>query len=387
MQMEKLRGTSLSATLVLVAALAVVYFSAQDFMAMREPAPGVDMVAPAPGFKKLKLSSYFEGVKNTPADCDIYIQEGPEPGGTVLLLGGTHSNEPAAQIAAVLILENARVQQGRLIVIPFTNPMNRSHNYAQDAHPQTYTIKRPDSKGRVFRFGARMTNPIYDWPNPDIYIHPASGQQLAGGERSNLNRCYPGKADGALTEKLAYGIVQLIKKEKADLSIDLHEASPEYPVVNAIVAHERAMELAAMVMMELEGMNVPMKLEPSPKRLRGLSHREWGDATGTLAILMETGNPSQGRLRGRTDEALVLTGRDKAYKKASALGQLYIPYEKDQPLDLRVARHVASVGIFMEMLEMVREGKGVVVVGLPSFEEMLEKKIGSFLAAPKQPGV
>ena len=386
MKIHEIKGTKFSAVLVLLAMAAVVFFSAAKFMAMRHPGPLVDMVKPAKGFKKSMLSNWFAGLKGTPADTEVYVQTGAEPGGTVLLLGGTHSNEPAAQLASVLILENARLEKGRLIVIPFANPMNRSHTYPQDAHPQTFAIKRPGDRERVFRFGSRMTNPVYDWPNPDIYIHPASGQQLAGSERGNLNRCYPGRPDGSLTERLAYGILQLIKKEKVDLAIDLHEASPEYPVVNAVVAHERAMELAAMVMMEFEGMGIPMKLEPSPKRLRGLSHREWGDASGTLAILMETANPSQGRLRGRTDEALILTGRDKAYMKAMQLGQLYIPYKGDQTIDLRVARHVTAVDLFVKMLGDAKEGREVVMEGIPSFKAILHNKVGSYLAAPGKPG-
>jgi hypothetical protein len=126
-----------------------------------------------------------------------------------------------------------------------------------------------------------------------------------------------------------------------------------------------------------------MRLEPSPKRLRGLSHMEWGDATDTLAILMETANPSQGRFRGKTDERLVLTGEDKAYEKAAALGHLYIPYKGSQPIELRVARHVTAVKTFMEMLEFVKPDKGVIVEGLPDFQEIMDRKIGAFLALAK----
>jgi hypothetical protein len=107
------------------------------------------------------------------------------------------------------------------------------------------------------------------------------------------------------------------------------------------------MMLAAMVTMDLEFEGIMMRLEPSPRNLRGLTHREWGDSTGTMPILMETGNPSQGRLRGKTDERLALTGEDKFYAKASELGNLFIPYEKDQPMDLRVARHTGSILNFL----------------------------------------
>ena len=46
--------------------------------------------------------------------------------------------------------------------------------------------------------------------------------------------------------------------------------------------------------MQLEGMSIG--LEPCPESRHGPTHRELGDCTDTLALLMETSNPSQGRL-------------------------------------------------------------------------------------------
>jgi hypothetical protein len=152
-------------------------------------------------------------------------------------------------------------------------------------------------------------------------------------------------------------------------------------VVDAMVAHEDAMELAAIVAMELEFEGVPIRLEPSPKNLRGLSHREWGDNADVLAILLETCNPSAGRFRGRTDEALILTGADKAYVKAAGLGRLYVPYESgDEPMAKRVGRHVTSVQLLADNLEYVREGKGVVIEGLPAFQELNDLGVGAYLS-------
>ena len=281
-------ATRLTATLMLLAALAVAAVSGKSYLAMRSPDTEIDRVVPSEGFEHKKLSDYFAGLKDTPADTDVYIQTGDKPGGTLLVLGGTHANEPAAFVAAVLMLENLKVTRGRVIMVPYANMMGRSHTFPQDAHPQTFSFETANGTRRSFRYGARTTNPVHEWPNPDIYIHPASGQTMAGVERSNLNRAHPGRADGGMTEQLAYGFMQLILEEQVDLAIDLHEASPEYPVVEAMVAHERAMELAAMVTMELEFEGIPMRLEPSPKNLRGLSHREWGDNADVLAILLET---------------------------------------------------------------------------------------------------
>ena len=370
-----------TATMMLIAVVSVAAIAAQSYLNMRSPAEGVDRVVPHEGFVHKQLSDYFAGIKGTPADTDVYIQEGPEAGGTVLILGGTHANEPAGFMAAVVILERAAVSRGRLIIVPYANMMGRSHTFPQDAHPQTFGFKTSAGNDRRFRYGARTTNTVHEWPNPDIYIHPASGQTMAGVERSNLNRAHPGLKDGGMTEQLAYGFMQLIKAENVDLAIDLHEASPEYPVVDAMVAHEDAMELAAIVAMELEFEGVPIRLEPSPKNLRGLSHREWGDNADVLAILLETCNPSAGRFRGRTDEALILTGADKAYVKAAGLGRLYVPYESgDEPMAKRVGRHVTSVQLLADNLEYVREGKGVVIEGLPAFQELNDLGVGAYLS-------
>ena len=378
--MEKQYGTPKTALALLVLTALVGVWVGISFISMWQDDP----IYPAAGFKKKMLSDYFAGIAGTAADTPVFIQAGPEKGGTVLVLGNTHGNEPAARMASVVLLENAKVKKGRLIILPTANPMNLTHNAPQDAHPQRLDIKLSSGKVRQFRMGSRTSNPIYEWPNPDTYIHPASGQQLAGSEKSNLNRCYPGLADGALTERLAYAIVQLIKKEKVDLAVDLHEASPEYPVVNAMVAHARAMDLAAMVAMELEGMGVGIRLEPSPKNLRGLSHREWGEATGTMAVLLETANPSHGRFRGKTDQRLAITGKDKAYAKAATLGRLYIDYKGDQPLEYRVGRHLTVLDLLFKNLGEVDEKKAVEIDGIPPLKQLMKNGVGAYLAQPGQ---
>ena len=376
----KLKGTPFTALLLLALALGLSALAAVQFRAMWAD----DLFVPAPGFEKHLLSEGFGGIKDTPADTPVYIQEGAESGGTVLILGGTHPTEPASMMTATLFLERAKVTKGRLIVIPQANIMGFTHNSPQEAHPRSISFAAADGSRRTFRFGSRLTNTVHEWPAPDIYIHPASGQQLPGKERGNLNRCYPGVPDGSLTERLAYALTELVRKEKADLSFDLHEASPEYPVVNAIVAHERSMELAAMAAMDLEGKGVPIRLEPSPKNLRGLTHREWGNYTETMPILMETGNPVQGRLRGKTDERLALTGVDKAYVKAFALGRLYIPYDGKQTMEYRVGRHAESILSFLDNLDILFEERGVRVEGVPGLAELEEKGVGFFLAPVKQ---
>ena len=357
----KVKGNALTALLLCGLAALVCWLTAQEFMSMWKP----DVWYPAQGFEKHMLSEWEPALAGTHGDTPVYIQKG----------------EPAGYMGAIMFLERAKVKKGRLFVMPCANMSAFTHNSPQDAAPQRFHIKQEGGKSRVFKFGSRATNPIDQWPEPDVYIHYPSGQKLDGGSRSNLNRSYPGTKNDGLTQLVGLAIVELLNKENVDLAFDLHEASPEYPVINATVAHEHSMELAAMVTMELEMMGIPMRLEPSPVNFRGLSHREWGDnCPNVIPILMEAGNPAQGRLRGHTNEALVLTGRDKAYEKAAKLGVLFIPYVDSQPLELRTARHVTAIAKYMELLGDVRPGKDVVVENIPTYEEMNEKGLGPWLA-------
>lgn len=360
----------------LVLAGFVILNSGFTFREMFRPEP----IVPGPGVTEVKhLSDYFPGLKGTAGDTEVYVLAGKEAGGTALVLGGTHPNEPAGFLAAVLLIENAVPSRGRLLVIPRANNSGFTHTDPQEGTPQKFTIKTPSGE-RWFRFGSRATNPVDQWPDPDIYIHAASGQRLSGSEVRNLNRAYPGRPDGNLTEKVAYGIVQLIKVEKVDLTIDLHEASPEYPVIHATVAHDRAMPMAAEVTMNLQVEGIEMGLEPSPVNFHGLSHRELGDYTDTLAILMESANPSQGRLRGHTDEALVVKGQDKEYVQAAKLGRLFVPFdEKGHPLEERVGRHTTAVAAYLEALGRYKPEADMAVEGIPKLPELMAEGVGAFL--------
>jgi len=368
-----LRGIALVAVSVAVALVAVPRFAS-----MHRP----DVIVPGPGVTaRTMLSAYHPALRGTAGDTDVFILQGAQQGGTALVLGGTHADEPAGYLAAVVLVERARVERGRLIVIPRANASGFTHNVPQEGHPQSFGIATPGGIRR-FTYGARATNPVHQWPDPQVYTL-ASGQMLSGTETRNLNRAYPGRPAGTLTEQIAYAITQAIAREDAVVAFDLHEASPEYPVVNTIVAHQRAMDLAALANVGLQSAGMDIGLEASPERLRGLSHREWGDNTRTLAILMETADPAQGRLRGRTDAALVVGGRDRFYEAASGAGRLAVPFDASGwPLDRRVARHLAGVSEFLRALGDVAPDRPIVVNDVPDYGAVTGRGLGAFLAAP-----
>ena len=204
---------------------------------------------------------------------------------------------------------------------------------------------------------------------------------MSGFETRNLNRNYPGRENGTFTEQVGYGIVQLIKKENIDVAFDLHEAAPEIPIIDAIVYHEKSemIALTAIMNLEFEGLNYSPEL--SPVNFHGLSHREWGDNTNVLPFLMETSNPIQGRLRGKTNEELILTGWSEEYKIAQETGKLRIEYDADEgeKLNKRVARHVKG---FVEILNAYNElnpDNTVEFETLPSYEEIKTKGLETYL--------
>jgi hypothetical protein len=342
-----------------------------------------DTFYPSPGlFTQTKLSVYFPQLANSPGDTEVFCFKGEKEGGHLLILGGTHPNEPAGFITAVLLLENITVSRGKVFILPQANSSGFTHDDPFEGNPQRFFLQTSGGR-RWFRFGSRLTNPIHQWPDPTLFTN-AAGQALSGAEVRNLNRSYPGKAKGHLTEKIAYGIMELIKKEEIDLSLDLHEAAPEYPVVNAIVFHENSAELAAIASMGLQLEGTDIRMEASPPSLRGLSHREWGDYTQSMAILLETANASHGRLKGKPSEALIVEGKDQNYVKAYKLGKLFVPYsEEGIPLKERVARHLAAVNVLVSGLQELNPELTIDIDNFPPAKTVNERGIGHFLHSPK----
>jgi hypothetical protein len=374
--MKKMMGKRKRGLILLTLTMIVAGATAIDFLSIQKPLD----IKKGSGVKEIRrLSNYFKKIEASRGDTDIYFLTGEKPGGTALILGGTHPNEPAGHLAAIVIIERVKVNAGRLIILPRANASGFTHNDPQEASPHAFSMDSPSGK-RWFRYGSRSTSPLDQWPDPDIYLHYPSEQTLSGNQTRNLNRAFPGKKDGNYTEQVAYAITELVKKERVDLVIDLHEASPEYPVINAIVAHERAMPLASIVVMNLELRGIKIGLEPSPANLHGLTHRELGDHTQALAVLMETTNPSQGRLRGRTSPELLISGKDKMYLKAYSMRRLYVEFdEKGYPLTERISRHLAGVEEFLKAYSDANPIHPIIVENIPSYEEMISSGTAKFL--------
>lgn len=362
---------------LLAAAAAIAAVTGREFVAQRTPFP----VRRGPGVTAVwRLSDRVPSLLHTRGDTEVFELAGKKPGGTVLVLGGTHANEPAGYVAAVTLVENVVMEAGRLLVIPTTNASGFTASDPQEASPPSFSLAVPGGL-RWFRCGGRGTAATDQWPDPDIYLHSPSGQALSGSQTRNMNRAYPGRADGNFTERCAFAVTEIVRREKVDLVIDLHEASPEYPVINTIVAHERAMPLAVAVTMNMELRGIKIGLEASPPNLHGLSHRELGDHTPALAVLMETANAAEGRIRGRTTNELIVTGKDKMYVRAARAGRLFVSYDENgHPLEQeRVLRHLVGIDEFMKALTEENKERPVVSASYPDQEVIQKSGLSRYL--------
>ena len=359
----------ISAAACLAVSIAIMIGTSFNFLAARElPLPMEGPTKP----EIHMLSEWNPNLKDTNGDTPVYILNGKEPGGSALILGGTHPNEPSGYMGAFTFIETAVIEKGTVYVIPYTNHSAATHNDPGEGNIQYFTINTKSGE-RTFRFGSRATNPIDQWPDPDVYVHNPSGQQMSGSETRNINRAYPGVPDGNLTERMAYGVAALIRDKDIDITFDLHEASPEYPVINATVAHQDAMTLASEGCINLLMGGIEMSLEQSPTNMHGLTHRELGDYTDTMAILMETANASQGRLRGASGEAQAIGGLDKFYVIEEKLDMLAVPFdESGHPIEERVGRHLQGVYEYIAAFNNVEAeaGEEIVFSGVPTYTEL-----------------
>ena len=318
------------------------------------------------------LSDWHRPLAGTHLDTEVFVLDSGRPGATGLMIGGTHGNELAGQVAALLAIENVTVTSGRLIVVPYANRSAMSVRDTRKNVAQAHAVQSRSGE-RVLPYGDRRTDPADQGvADPERYTNPPGYTLEAGAESRNLNRTWPGRADGTPTEQLSFALMALIREQGVDLSLDMHEAdtparkSPgeaDYRpggnkrLAYTLVAHPRGLELAAWALLEMEAdTGISMKLEESNSRYRGLSHLEIGDNSACISFLSESPNPGQDRWR---DDADVVT--DPVYPVTHRAG-----------LHLRLFRHLADA--FRDL-----GGEALEMDGMPEYEELMAGDIGRFL--------
>ena len=129
------RGIIIATIAVLVAVAGGVTFARMH--ADEEIVPGAGVT------QRKMLSAYDPALGGGPGDTPVFVLDGREPGATMLLIGGCHPQEISGFITAVLTIENAAVQKGRLIVVPQANRSGFTYTEPLEGYPHTFTIDTP----------------------------------------------------------------------------------------------------------------------------------------------------------------------------------------------------------------------------------------------------
>ena len=125
-------------------------------------------------------------LEGTPYETPAFFFKSNKPQPAILIIGGTHGNEPAGYEAALRLVDRFQKSppnQGKIIIIPLANHL-AIQNYER-------RITVPDGVDQ---------------------------------EKGNLNRCYPGNAEGFPMEQLAYQVQQITIENSVEVFIYLHEA-------------------------------------------------------------------------------------------------------------------------------------------------------------------
>jgi len=343
-------------------------------------------VMAGPGVTKvIKLSEFVPSLKGTMADADVFILEGKEPGGKVLVMANTHANEPAGLLATIIMIENAVVEKGTLIIIPEFNNSASLNTKPGDGYPLYYDI--PTEWGRMrFRMGNRDASPLDQWPDPDVYIHYPDKQLFSFLDIRNTNRTWPGRPDGALIERVTYAAMQMMRLDKVDIAIDMHGAETMFPVTNCIVAPQKSAKIATLVSMTVKAMEgFDNHVEPSPSGFRGLSHREIGDFSDTLPFLLEAPIPFLDQPTGPKTVKLLLDGKDPFLLSLSKKKKLFVPYdEKGWSMERRVGQHCSVALEIMRQYTKKNPDKAIQLQGIPRFAEVVKNSVGHYFHDPSK---
>jgi hypothetical protein len=345
----------------------------------------VPIVASPSVTKVTRLSDYSEGLKGTMADTDVFFLEGEEEGGKILVIGNTHSNEPAAGLTAFMLIENAIVDKGTLIVIPQFNNSGGRNTRAGDGYPLYFDIETPWGN-KKFRMGNRDASPLDQWPDPDVYIHYPDRQSLSYLDIRNTNRTWPGRADGPLMEKVTHAAMQIIREENVDMAVDIHGAETMFPVTNCIVAPDKSMHIATMASLTVKSQErFENHVEPSPTGFRGLSHREIGDFSDALPFLLESPLPFLDQPTGPKTVDLLLEGKDPFLLSLSEKGMLFVPYdETGWPMDKRVGQHCSVILEIANQFTKNNPDRAIEIQNVPRYAEVVENGIGYYLNDPSK---
>ncbi len=370
-----------------IAAAAVALLVAGGAPLYRHRHFGVPIVK-GPGVTRVeRLSAHSPGIAGTEADTWVFVLEGRQPGGKAFIMADTHANEPAGYLAALIMIENAIVEKGTLIVVPVFNNSASRNTRPGDGYPLYFDIPTAWGAKRL-RMGNRDASPLDQWPDPDVYIHYPEKQLLSFIDIRNTNRTWPGRPGGPLMERVTYGAMEIMRREAVDVAVDLHGAETMFPVTNCIVAPEKSSRIATLASLTVKAAEgFDSHVEPSPSGFRGLSHREIGDYSGTWPFLLEAPIPFLDQPTGPKTTKLLLDGKDPFLLALASKKKLFVPYDASGwPMDKRVGQHISVTLEILKQFSKKNPGREIVVRDVPRYADIVKNGSGSYLHDPGKSG-
>jgi hypothetical protein len=341
-------------------------------------------VVAGPGVTKvIRLSDFVPSLTGSIADSHVYVLEGREPGGAALIMANTHANEPEGLLTSIIMIENAVVEKGTMFIIPQFDASAGRNTKPGDGYPLYFDIPTDWGQKR-FRMGNRDSSPLELWPDPDVYIHYPDRQLFSFNDVRNTNRTWPGRPNGPLTERITFAAMELIRKNRVNIAIDMHGAETMYPVTNCIVAPEKSSKIATMASLTVKAMEgFDNHVEPSPIRFRGLSHREIGDYSEALPFLLEAPIPFLDQPTGPKTVKLLLDGKDPFLLSLAKKKKLFVPYDENGwPTEKRVGQHCSVVLEIFRQYSKKNPDLAIQTSGIPKYAELMKNGIGHYFHDP-----
>ena len=331
----------------------------------------------------VRLSDYDSSLLGTKMDAPVFVFDSGINGADVFIMGGTHPNESGGILSAIIIMENIELESGRVFVLPVANMSAYLNTLPGYGYPEYYTLQTEWGE-KSFKVGSRVASPLDQWPDPPFYVHYPSGQRLSYEEARNINRTFPGRRNGSPLERASNAIMTLLEKEGIDYAFDLHEASVTYPVNLDIVASEISFDIAYLSALMLEEKGISLRVEATSSSNKGYTHSEWARVDGVHPFLIEVPTPFIDRTPGAMTGKMIVSGKDEFLYKVAEYGYSGVDYPEDGiSISERVAIHVATIDKCLEIAGQFNP-ENAIEIKLPSYEEIKEKGVGSFLHEEKE---
>lgn len=331
----------------------------------------------------VRLSDYDSSLLGTKMDAPVFVFDSGIKGADVFIMGGTHPNESGGILSAIIIMENIELESGRVFVLPVANMSAYLNTLPGYGYPEYYTLQTEWGE-KSFKVGSRVASPLDQWPDPPFYVHYPSGQRLSYEEARNINRTFPGRRNGSPLERASNAIMTLLEKEGIDYAFDLHEASVTYPVNLDIVAPEISFDIAYLSALMLEEKGISLRVEATSSSNKGYTHSEWARVEGVHPFLIEVPTPFIDRTPGAMTGKMIVSGKDEFLYKVAEYGYSGVDYPEDGiSISERVAIHVATIDKCLEIAGQFNPDNAI-EIKLPSYEEIKEKGVGSFLHEEKE---